>query len=226
MQPYRSAQWKAFRGEVIRLDGGACARCGRSASSDVVLQVHHKQYLAGKEPWEYPYELCETLCRGCHAREHAHIMPREGWEAVGVDELGELSGTCELCGTSIRHVFLVEHATWPAMEVGEICCDHLTSTEQASDYIASLRQRRERRKRFVSSCRWYRNGPEHLFIRQRGINVGVVPDGPRFKLTMNGRVGKLQFESVLDAKMKAFDSIESGAVQAFFKHAQTRNSTA
>lgn len=218
MQHYRSADWKAFRDEVIRLDGGVCVRCGRGRVVGVVLQVHHKRYLPGKKPWEYPYELCETLCRGCHAQEHGLIVPRRDWEAVGVDDLGDLSGECDLCGTSIRHVFLIEHRKWPAMEVGEICCDRLTCTDEATEYMDELRLAKERRKRFVSSSRWQNSSEGHLSIRQKGIAVTVViHDTHHFRLTMDGRLGNTVYESILDAKMKAFDSIESGSVRSYLE---------
>ncbi|MCX7257277.1 MAG: hypothetical protein NTZ64_11205 [Polaromonas sp.] len=127
MKPYRSREWKIFRNEVIRLDGGACSNCGKTASDGAILQVHHKQYFSGRSPWDYPYNLCETLCKGCHAAEHGLIPPKFGWEHVGWDDLGELNGICECCGTSIRYIFLVQHPKWNPMEVGEICCDNLTS---------------------------------------------------------------------------------------------------
>lgn len=85
---YRNEEWLKFRKEVIELDGNRCAICGRSELEDIVLQVHHKNYVSGKLPWEYSYKDCETLCKGCHAREHGLICPNFGWEFVGEDDLG------------------------------------------------------------------------------------------------------------------------------------------
>jgi len=47
--------------------------------------------------------------------------------------------------------------------------------------------------------------------------LAVVPVDGRFKLRVNGQLGKLTFLSLLDAKMKAFERIESGAIDAYFK---------
>lgn len=41
------------------------------------LNVHHRHYLAGREPWDYPGELLVTLCEGCHKREEENIDPVE-----------------------------------------------------------------------------------------------------------------------------------------------------
>ena len=40
------------------------------------LHVHHKYYVAGKNPWEYPVDALVTLCWHCHEEQHkgAKIM--------------------------------------------------------------------------------------------------------------------------------------------------------
>jgi 5-methylcytosine-specific restriction endonuclease McrA len=75
MNPYRSSEWNAFRSQVICLDNDCCVRCGRGEPDRVVFHVHHKTYLPGKLPWQYPFELCETLCAGCHAEHHGKFLP-------------------------------------------------------------------------------------------------------------------------------------------------------
>lgn len=215
MQPYRSKEWREFRAAVIRLDGGQCQRCGRSGTDGATLHVHHKIYRKGWLPWEYALDDCETLCGGCHAEHHGKIPPKVGWEFAGYDDLGDLIGRCDLCGTEIRHVFLVYHSNWPAMEVGEICCDHLTCTELASNHMESIRRFNDRRKRFVSSTRWeqYRLGQE--FIMQNRILVEVRASPRGFQLRMNGKQGKRFFGDAISAKAHAFDVLESAEHSQF-----------
>lgn len=109
--PMSPKQWTEFRRSVIELDGGKCTMCGR-LEDEVTLQVHHKRYITGRKPWEYGTKDCVTLCKGCHATEHGIIMPQHGWEYGGEEDLGDLSGICEKCGTSIRYVFIVYHEKW------------------------------------------------------------------------------------------------------------------
>ena len=210
MDAYRTADWAAFRAEVIRLDGGVCLTCGRSVAKGAILQVHHKQYIPGQKPWEYPFELCETICKGCHAALHGHIPPKFGWEHAGWDDLGDLAGTCECCGTSIRYVFLVQHPKWRPMEVGEICCDNLTSSQAASGFMESRRRYADRLKRFIDSSRWEvsRAGDHH--IRQKKLHLEVVPKNGSYALRVEGKIGKLLFPTINEAKAKAFEVIESG----------------
>src|SRR5579872_6876742 len=101
MNLYRSEEWKKFRTEMIRLGDGTCVHCRRMASAGVILQVHHKKYIPGHKPWQYSYDDCEVMCRGCHAREHGIVQPSDGWELFGHDDLGAPDGECERCGTRI-----------------------------------------------------------------------------------------------------------------------------
>ena len=222
MQNYRSKDWASFRSEVFRLDNNTCTKCGRTPSDGIILQVHHKEYIQGHKPWDYPYELCETTCKGCHASIHGIIAPKFGWEHVGWDDFGSLDGTCECCGTSIRYIFLVQHESWHPMEVGEICCDHLTSTEVASSHMESTRRFIDRRKRFVSSSRWALNHRDNYQIKQKNFYIEVLSKENEFKLCINGKKGKLLFPSSLEARIKAFDIIESGELEKYYLEKRVR----
>lgn len=215
-------EWQDYRKEVIELDGGVCVRCKRGPLNGAVLQVHHKQYLPGKTPLEYPYDLCETLCRGCHASEHGIVRPFNGWELVGYDDLGDLSGDCELCGNALRHVFFVQHAKWPSLEVGETCCDHLTYTNEASDHMDSLRRHESRKQRFINSPRWRPGEAGAWRINQKGARLAVEPIGQECLLRVNQTQGKRRFPSVHAAKQFVFESLENGVIEAYLSKQRMR----
>jgi len=209
---YRYGPWAAYREQVIELDGGKCVRCGRSLDDGVVLQVHHKKYLKDRAPWEYPFALCETLCKGCHGQEHGVVRPDSGWDYVGEDDLGDLSGTCDRCGTAIRYVFFVQHPRWEPLSVGTVCCDDLTGTETASN----IRKFDERLGRFLQSTRWWQDGADHC-ITQKKIDVRIKPAPGGFRIQMNGTKGKQIYKSITDAKTRVFKFLESGEADAFFR---------
>jgi hypothetical protein len=147
-------------------------------------------------------------------------MPQSGWEHFGdYDDLGGRDGECELCGTAIRYVFPVYHSKWGTMEVGEVCCDHLTSSDYATNEMSYVR----RRTRFVFSRRWDVGKSGSPSITQKGVALSIVPDGPNYKLRMNGTLGKLRFGSVLEAKIKAFDLIDSGVAPAYLQKRRLRS---
>lgn len=215
MQGYRTSDWKAFRQQIIALHDHVCVRCGRGPADGAVLQVHHKHYVAGRKPWEYPYEVCEALCKGCHAEEHGKIPPKHGWELHGFSDLGDLSGVCDLCGTAYRYAFMVSHPDWKAMEVGEVCCDHLTSTDAATEFMEERRRRADKKKRFVQSPRWQvsKNGVHR--ITQDKIEVEIRQESSGFRLKVAGVRGRHLYERLVEAKARVFDFIESGKATEF-----------
>lgn len=222
MRHYHRKAWQEFRKEVIERDGGRCVQCGRGPLQGAILQVHHKEYLPGKLPWEYPYEMVKTLCKGCHAEGHGIIRPFSGWVCVGHDDLGELAGECELCGNSLRHVFFVQHEKWPALEVGETCCDHLTETTEAGDHMDEVRRTEARRQRFIQSTRWKPIGETILQIRQKGADIAVETTGQESRLLVNETKGKRLFPSVDEAKTFVFKMIEDGILDAFLERRRLR----
>lgn len=221
MREYRTREWKAFRAEVIRLDGGVCGQCGRGEADGVVLNVHHTRYIRGHRPWEYPFELCTTLCKGCHAAEHGLIPPKTGWECVGWDDLGELIGSCECCATALRYVFLVSHPDWPAMEVGTNCCDKLVGGAEANALMQQRQRRSDRLKRFVSSRKWFSFNDTHILHKDR-LSVRIDPVSGGYRISFNLIPGRKLFPDVTAAKITAFDLIESGAAEAYLRRARSR----
>lgn len=208
---YADKKWSAFREKVIVLDGGECVVCSRSRLDGVVLQVHHKRYISGRKPWEYDFFDCETLCRGCHAREHGEIRPDTGWEYVGEDDLGDLIGNCELCDNSIRYVHYVQHEHWEQMGVGTVCCDNLTGTKEATE----AKRRMGRFTRFMSPERWTSHtGGQRT--KYKGLKFVVVMEKGFCKLQVNGVTGKRQHESLVAAQHSLFEFIDGGEAKEFF----------
>lgn len=62
----RDPRWQKMRLEIMQRDGWACQSC---LSTDRTLNVHHRWYENGKEPWEYELKALVTLCEQCHELE-------------------------------------------------------------------------------------------------------------------------------------------------------------
>ena len=213
---YRTTEWQRFRAGVIEADGGACTDCQRSPP-EVVLQVHHDGYDKGKMPWEYAYERCRTLCKGCHARDHGELPPRGGWDYLGEHDLGDLVGKCELCGTEIRYVHLIDHPDWHPMEVGCDCCDKLTGTPEASDEEKRRRNEASRRRTFVRSRKWEDRDGVHT-REFAGVRIEILTDEDGFYLRLNGVPDRSKrFADLDELKVRVFDFIESGGAETYLK---------
>lgn len=50
--------------------------CKLCKDTETTLNVHHKYYEQGKEPWEYPLSALVTLCEHCH--ENISVSPFKG----------------------------------------------------------------------------------------------------------------------------------------------------
>lgn len=215
MNEYSSPSWHAFRNEVFRRHDYACTSCGKRGSDDAGLHVHHKSHLVGHKPWEYPLDLCITLCDDCEVAAHGASTPMFGWDVVGCDDLGEAEGNCDHCGTAIRYVFMVQHPKWRTLEVGEECCDNLTCTKVASDHMDSLRRQQERLRRFVLSSRWKVDSAGVHRIKHKQNLLEVVLHQGTYRLRVDWEVGKKAFASIPEARAAAFDLVESGAIDAW-----------
>lgn len=63
----RSPQWQKKRLEIMQRDEFTCQQC---FDKDTTLNVHHKNYTKGAEPWEYEDDNFITLCECCHKVNH------------------------------------------------------------------------------------------------------------------------------------------------------------
>lgn len=218
MKLYQKSEWKEFRKEVLELDGNKCSKCNRDGN-EITLQIHHKLYIDGRKPWEYGTKDCITLCKGCHAEEHGIIKPKAGWEYIGYEDLGDLNGSCENCGTSIRYRFLIYHKNWGTLEVGTLCCDNLTDSNMALNQLESLKKYESRKKRFINSKRWKEENSTYK-INQNFFDIQITNNTSSFSINIHQMPSKKIYKSLMEAKSKAFDVIETGTL---YKYLEKRN---
>jgi len=76
----KDARWLRRRWQILQRDQNKCCRCGfdpvaergrirHAADLRTHLEVHHRYYEAGREPWDYPSNALVTLCNACHEYE-------------------------------------------------------------------------------------------------------------------------------------------------------------
>lgn len=59
----RHPHWQRKKTEILKRDKFKCKLCG---DDETTLHVHHKEYINGNNPWDYPNDLLITLCEHCH----------------------------------------------------------------------------------------------------------------------------------------------------------------
>lgn len=57
-------KWQKARLKILGRDKFTCKKCG---DKETTLHVHHIEYIAGHEPWDYDASNFITLCEHCHA---------------------------------------------------------------------------------------------------------------------------------------------------------------
>lgn len=63
----KDPQWQKKRLEVMQANDFCCEVCG---DNEATLNVHHKEYFKGHEPWEYEINQLACLCESCHECQH------------------------------------------------------------------------------------------------------------------------------------------------------------
>lgn len=63
----KDPRWQKRRLEILDRDNWSCVNCGWEKEE---LNVHHKWYDDGVEPWDHVDECLVTLCKKCHKMEH------------------------------------------------------------------------------------------------------------------------------------------------------------
>ncbi len=64
----KDPRWQRKRLEAMARAEFACEICQDNEST---LNVHHKEYFKGREPWDYDLKQLAVLCETCHGEHHA-----------------------------------------------------------------------------------------------------------------------------------------------------------
>lgn len=66
IEKLRDPRWQRKRLEIMQRANFACEAC---ESTEKTLNVHHKLYRKGADPWDYADHELACLCEDCHATE-------------------------------------------------------------------------------------------------------------------------------------------------------------
>lgn len=79
----KDPRWQKKRLEIMQRDNFTCQCCGETEKT---LNVHHKTYKRGRDPWDYTEKCLVTLCEFCHELEKDSMD----------NAISEISGTLKL----------------------------------------------------------------------------------------------------------------------------------
>lgn len=153
------------------------------------------------------------------ARNREAGFPHKGWKWVDVVDSRDNDGLsyeeypcCEFCDQSqIRYVHILEHPTFPdTINVGCDCAEQLTS-DYAKPKLRErdLKNRSSRRTNFSDLKAWKASMKGNLWIDYEGHHIIVVSSAKGIFLRIDGKAGQIKYNSIREAKLKAFDVINN-----------------
>lgn len=79
IEKLKDPRWQKKRLEILERDEWRCRECG---SREKQLSVHHRWYVSGRMPWQYPNSALLSLCSECHKliEERDLANPQWSWE--------------------------------------------------------------------------------------------------------------------------------------------------
>lgn len=72
LEKLKNPRWQKKRLEILQRDEFTCQKCG---DKETTLNIHHKSYKLGNDPWDYPDDNLITLCEHCHGYLSIRINP-------------------------------------------------------------------------------------------------------------------------------------------------------
>ncbi|BAI95757.1 hypothetical protein SJA_C1-09230 [Sphingobium indicum UT26S] len=99
----------------------------------------------------------------------------------------------------------------------------MTKKTEASDLHRYYINRLNRRKSFVNSSRWirFKDGANSINHKDIFLMIKQTEEG-KFRISLNNVNGKKDYETFLDAQIKAFDFIEDGSASAYLNDRQRK----
>src|SRR6266436_2180757 len=101
-QKLRDPRWQKKRLEIMQRDEFVCTACGDTEST---LNVHHRFYQNGKDPWDYPDWSLVTLCESCHLEETESLKTERPLVIEAMSRCGAKSSDFNDIASSLAYHF-------------------------------------------------------------------------------------------------------------------------
>lgn len=103
----KDPRWQRKRLEVMQSADFKCKDCNSETKS---LNIHHRFYFKGRDPWEYDLAELVCLCEDCHRdREAALLLVRARFSTLDAKTCRKYLAVCNSLNRSLgREGFLTE----------------------------------------------------------------------------------------------------------------------
>jgi len=141
-------------------------------------------------------------------------VPHKGWTCIDIEDLEEVSGTCEMCEhQKIRYVHHMKHPKYEKiLGVGCVCAGKMEE-----DYLGAklrddfMRKRASKRLRWVNNKRWKNSQRGNPYIKTDGYIVVMKKQEGYWSALIRSedktfeKWSQRKYKSTSEAKLAAFD---------------------
>jgi len=182
--------------------------------TEAELAVGDGENVPGDECGITPREkarLKEVMANSPNLWKHEEV-PHSGWNCVGVEDLGEPVGICEMCGHQIiRYVHHMEHSDYRSLAVGCVCAGKMEGDlAEAKRREAEFKNKQARRVKFFQR-KWKQShkGNEYLYIDGHVVVLfQSAKPGHSWKYAIDNEFCRTDYATREKAVAGIFDALE------------------
>ena len=139
-------------------------------------------------------------------------VPHQGWNCVGITDLGSAQGICQMCGKQIiRYVHHMVHPNYHPLNVGCICAGKMEGDIETAKKRENEFKNKEKRKENFLKLKWKtsRNGNSFLKNKKHHIVLYQSKDTYLWKYAMDGQFCNENYQTKQEAIEAAFEMLDS-----------------
>ena len=138
-------------------------------------------------------------------------VPHTGWTCIGITDLGEPVGICQMCGYQIiRYVHHMIHPNYRQLNVGCVCAGKMEGDiEAARKREQDFKNKQTRRENFLNK-KWKesRNGNSYMKIKDHIIVLYRIKNSTLWKYSLDGVFCAGAYDSREKASGAAFEAVD------------------
>lgn len=138
-------------------------------------------------------------------------VPKSGWVCIGITDLGEPVGICEMCGHQIiRYVHHMAHPNYRSLGVGCVCAGKMEGDiEGAKKREREFKNKQTRRQNFMKR-KWKtsRNSNSYLKIKEHLIVLYQVKGKNLWKFSMDNVFDNSTYKTREECQLAAFEALD------------------
>lgn len=163
-----------------------------------------------KEPPQISEELRKKLAESDNLWKRDDV-PHTGWTCIGITDLGEPCGVCEMCGYQIiRYVHHMVHPNYHQLNVGCVCAGKMEGNVEAAKKREQEFKKKQSRLENFRNRKWKesRNGNAYAKIKEHLVVLYKIKNSSNWKYSLDNTFCVEVFSTRKEAIDAAFEALD------------------